>query len=87
MVGTNPILPKPDWGQDAAYLAFVIDGLKAKLAAVSEVASHAVNEFETPDQRLAMIARLTEAAKGTMHDSYVPLDAAIRIATGGKHGD
>lgn len=25
----NPILPRPTWGQDAAYVAFVIDGLRA----------------------------------------------------------
>lgn len=32
-MGVHPILPRPEWGQDAAYLAFVIDGLREKAAA------------------------------------------------------
>jgi hypothetical protein len=28
-MGQDPILPRPEWGQDAAYIAFVIDSLRA----------------------------------------------------------
>ena len=26
-----PLLPEPDWGQDAAYLAFIIDGMVKRI--------------------------------------------------------
>lgn len=30
ITGESPILPQPEWGQDAAYIAYVIDGVVAK---------------------------------------------------------
>jgi hypothetical protein len=30
-VGDFPILPQPAWGQDAALLAFMIDGMRAQI--------------------------------------------------------
>lgn len=32
-LGIHPIMPQPTWGQDAAYLAFMIDGLRERIAA------------------------------------------------------
>lgn len=29
--GDYPILPKPEWGQDTAFVAFVIDGLNTEV--------------------------------------------------------
>lgn len=34
------------------------DALRSKLKAIGEIATEAVNEFETPEMRLAMIVRL-----------------------------
>ena len=34
--GTTPLLPRPEWDQDVAFVAFVVDGLRAELAKFKE---------------------------------------------------
>lgn len=31
VMGRSPIMPQPTWGQDAAYLAFVVDAYDARM--------------------------------------------------------
>lgn len=31
IMGEHPILPKPEWGQDAAFVAFKIDSLRTEI--------------------------------------------------------
>lgn len=49
IVGEHPILPKPEWGQDAAFVAFTIDGLKNRLAEVTAAAEALLLAFYPPD--------------------------------------
>jgi hypothetical protein len=45
-MGKNPILPQPEWGQDAAFIAFVIDGLRKSNGQMFRMLERFVDEYD-----------------------------------------
>lgn len=44
----DPILPRPEWGQDAAFVAFVIDELRSRLAEADKLLRRCATGLTTP---------------------------------------
>lgn len=58
-----PILPKPHWGQDAALIAFFVDGMRQANAELREICEDAALLLEALGETGAIYDRLKAACE------------------------